>query len=316
MKIAVPQGFSRSLLSLSTCGYLPYSRQKCQKFARNHPQGYPQKFRKHDGPPNILRADEKRSSSLLRGWIQASAQIDRLAGYLTVSHTHHSDPGDLFRATESLGRDSIGLNQIHAQHVGINDCGRDYVCSDSYSGQLRPLRVRLSDHLGFRCSLVRADYTTGIGSDRGNENQPALLVAMHRGHERERDPKRRVQIDIDRLVERREINIVEPLVSRDASAVHQDVDLTVLTGDRPGQQVDLFRVGDIRSDRDPAASALSDRRHNFNAPRICFPDSSRRGAPPPSARRSQSARPCRSCRILPARSFPSRSMARLFRAAS
>jgi len=82
MEILVPQGFSRSLLSLSICGYLLYSRQKCQKFARNHPPGYPQKFRKHDGAPNILRADKKRSSSLSRGWLPASAQIDRLAGCL------------------------------------------------------------------------------------------------------------------------------------------------------------------------------------------------------------------------------------------
>jgi hypothetical protein len=117
--------------------------------------------------------------------------------------------------------------------------------------------VRLSDHLGLRCGLVRADYTTGIGSHRGNESQPAPLVAMHRGHDGGRDQKRRVQINSDRPVERREINIVEPLVSRDASAVHKDVDLTVLTDDRPGQQVDLFRVGDIRSEsfrRDPGAT--------------------------------------------------------------
>src|SRR5215472_15778867 len=33
----------------------PNSRRVWQKFARNHPQGYPQKFRKHDGAPNILR---------------------------------------------------------------------------------------------------------------------------------------------------------------------------------------------------------------------------------------------------------------------
>jgi hypothetical protein len=35
------QGFSRSVPSSVSCGYLPYSRQKCQKFARNHPQRYP-----------------------------------------------------------------------------------------------------------------------------------------------------------------------------------------------------------------------------------------------------------------------------------
>jgi len=134
---------------------------------------------------------------------------------------------------------------------------------------------------------VRAD-TTGIGSHRGNENQPAALVAMHRGHDRGRDQKRRVQINIDRLVERREINIVEPLVSRDASAVHQDVDFTVLTGDRPGQQVDLFRVGDIRSDRDPAPSALRDRQGQLHPPQICFPCSSGRRPPRPPQARSQS----------------------------
>jgi hypothetical protein len=284
MKTLVPQGFSRSLPSLSICGHLPYSRQKCQKFARNHPQGYPQKFHKHHGAPKILGADKKRSSSLSRGWIQGSAQIDRQAGYLTVSRAHHSDPSDLFRTTESSDRDSIG--QIRAQNVGVNDCGRDHVCGDSYSGQLRPLRVRLSDHLGLRCGLVRADYTTGIGSHRGNESQPAPLVAMHRGHDGGRDQKRRVQINSDRPVERREINIVEPLGSRDASAVHQDVDLTVLTGDRPGQQVDLFRVGDIRSEsfrRDPGAT--------ISRSRVIIPTADAR--PTLCTKRAPAARPCR-----------------------
>ena len=177
METPVSQGFSRSLPSLSICGYLPYSRQKCQKFARNNPQGYPQKFHKHDGAPNILRAVKKRSSSISRGWIQTSAKIARLAGDLTVSRKHHSDLSDLFRATESSVRDSISLDKIRAQHVGVDDCGRDHVCGDSYSGQLRPPQVHLSDHLGLRCSLVRADYTTGIGSHRGKENQPATLVA-------------------------------------------------------------------------------------------------------------------------------------------
>jgi hypothetical protein len=299
MKTAVPQGFSRSLLSLSTCGYLPYSRQKCQKFARNHPQGYPQKFRKHDGAPNILRADKKRSSSLTRGWIQASAQIDRLARYLTVSHTHHSDPSDLFRATESSDRDSIGLNQIDAQHVCVNDCRRDQVCGDSYSGQVRPLRVRFSEDLILRFSLLRADYTTGIGSHRGNEDQPAPLGRGIAGTTADVTKKRRAQIKMDRPVQRREISIVEPLVSRDASAVHQDVDLTVLTRDRPGQQVDLFRVGDIRTDRDAPPSAFRDRRDNFIRCEFVFPIR----CSPPSARAIAIARPCRRCRMLPARSF-------------
>src|SRR5215472_3519439 len=44
MKTLVPQEVSRSVLSLSICGYLPCSGQKCQKFARNHPQGYPRNF--------------------------------------------------------------------------------------------------------------------------------------------------------------------------------------------------------------------------------------------------------------------------------
>jgi len=83
--------------------------------------------------------------------------------------------------------------------------------------------------------------------------------------------KRRAQIKMDRPVERREISIVEPLVSCDASAVHQDVDLTVLTGDRPGQQVDLFRVGDIRTDRDAPPSAFRDRRDNFIRREFVFP---------------------------------------------
>src|SRR5215469_17547894 len=119
METPVSQGFSRSLPSLSICGYLPYSRQKCQKFARNNPQGYPQKFHKHDGAPNILRAVKKRSSSISRGWIQTSAKIARLAGDLTVSRKHHSDLSDLFRATESSDRDSISLDKIRAQHVGV-----------------------------------------------------------------------------------------------------------------------------------------------------------------------------------------------------
>jgi hypothetical protein len=77
-------------------------------------------------------------------------------------------------------------------------------------------------------------------------------------------------------------------VSRDASAVHQNVDLAVLTGNRSDQQVDLFWVGDLRTDRDPPPSALRDRRRQLHPPRICFPCSSRRRPPRPRQARSQS----------------------------
>jgi hypothetical protein len=75
-------------------------------------------------------------------------------------------------------------------------------------------------------------------------------------------------------------------VSRDASAVHEDVDLAVLTGNRSDQRVDLFRVGDICTDRDPAPSALRDRRRQLHPPWICFPCSSRRRPPRPRPARS------------------------------
>ena len=56
MKTLVPQGVSRSILSRASCGNLPYSRQKCQKFDRNHPQGYPRNFHS-----KIYRIDDNQS---------------------------------------------------------------------------------------------------------------------------------------------------------------------------------------------------------------------------------------------------------------
>jgi hypothetical protein len=57
MKLLVTQGSSRSLLSRSTCGYLACSRRKCQKFARNDPQGKPANLH-----PTVVPGNERESS--------------------------------------------------------------------------------------------------------------------------------------------------------------------------------------------------------------------------------------------------------------
>ena len=74
MKTLVSQRFSRSVPSSASRGYLPYSRQKCQKFARYHPQGYPGNFQvlvqgrsQAESPSNqTLRCSERGQPSDLR----------------------------------------------------------------------------------------------------------------------------------------------------------------------------------------------------------------------------------------------------------
>jgi hypothetical protein len=61
MKLFVIQTFSRSLPARSTYGFLPYSHQNCQKFARNHPQGYQRNF--HSA---IHRTDHSQSPHFAR----------------------------------------------------------------------------------------------------------------------------------------------------------------------------------------------------------------------------------------------------------
>jgi hypothetical protein len=45
MKTLLPQGFTRSLPSFTTCGYLPSSRQNSLNLATRHPQGCPGNLR-------------------------------------------------------------------------------------------------------------------------------------------------------------------------------------------------------------------------------------------------------------------------------
>jgi hypothetical protein len=119
MKTLVPQGFSRSHLSLATCEYLPYSRQNSLNLATHQPQGCAGNFHsslhcreKHGGPPNRL---------------QSSARLDgRTTRHVDVAREHYNYLNELFGLTESCDSDPIGLNQVPALHVGFSERSRAY----------------------------------------------------------------------------------------------------------------------------------------------------------------------------------------------
>ena len=96
MKTLVPQGVSRSVLSLATCGYLPCSGQKCQKFARKHPQGYARNFQ-----GAIHRTDHSQS-------LPSPPQIPtHTASRVSVGGEHCSYVGRIFRLTEGSLSDGM-----------------------------------------------------------------------------------------------------------------------------------------------------------------------------------------------------------------
>ena len=96
MKLLVTQGFSRSHPSRSTCGYLPCSRGKCQKFARNDPPGYAENLH-----PAVVIEDERESSSD-RFPLQDTIGFDRTTGNLSARANRSEAANRLLRGNRSL----------------------------------------------------------------------------------------------------------------------------------------------------------------------------------------------------------------------
>jgi hypothetical protein len=108
MKLLVTQGFSRSLPSRSTCGYLPCSRRKCQKFARNDPQGCPENLHSP-----VLPRDERKSSSD-RFQLRDAIGFYRTTRDLCARTNRSEAANDLERGNRSLDRN---MSQFRTKNI-------------------------------------------------------------------------------------------------------------------------------------------------------------------------------------------------------
>ena len=141
MKTLVPQGVSRSILSRASCGNLPYSRQKCQKFARNHPQGYPRNFQ-----GAIHRTDHSQS-------LPSPPQIPtHTASRVSVGGEHCSYVGRIFRLTEGSLSDGMIFSDL------LPDCAHQSGGADT---------------------LVAGDKR-GVETNRRSGNQTVKRIDQHR----------------------------------------------------------------------------------------------------------------------------------------
>ena len=125
MKPVLSQRFSCSDLSLAICGYLPYSRRICQKFARNRPQGHSRKFREvwvqgTRGTNGVKIPDLHPSGNR----IEAAADFDRLPGEVAIACAHH---GNLLRANDRRTQIIGGRFVFFVVHgkVGAGLCKRN-----------------------------------------------------------------------------------------------------------------------------------------------------------------------------------------------
>lgn len=105
MKTLLSQGFSRSLLSLATCGYLPYSRQNSLNLATHHPQEYPGSLRS-----SLRRGDARKSRSA--DSLGRSNRCEQTRGGSVPLASSCEVSSDLIRANERLGHDRIRIISI------------------------------------------------------------------------------------------------------------------------------------------------------------------------------------------------------------
>jgi hypothetical protein len=107
MKTLLPQGFLRSLLSFTTCGYLPYSRQNSLNLATRHPQGCPRNLWS-----SLYQGDGRKSR--FAGCRERSTPREPARGGLFPLPCSCEGSSALVRATEMLGVDRIGIIPIAA----------------------------------------------------------------------------------------------------------------------------------------------------------------------------------------------------------
>jgi hypothetical protein len=117
MKTLLPQGFSRSLLSLTTCGYLPYSRQNSLNLATHRSQGCVGNL----GSP-LFQGDGPKSRS---ADCRRSTRREHPRGGLAPLPWSCEVSIDLVSATETLGQDRIHIISITARRTALDWCRRE-----------------------------------------------------------------------------------------------------------------------------------------------------------------------------------------------
>jgi hypothetical protein len=119
MKTLLPQGFSRSLLSFTRCGYIPYSRQNSLNLARRHPQGCPGTLHS-----SLHQGDGRKSRSA--GCRGRSTRRERARGGLVPLPWTCEVSNALVYATETLGLDRIRIISISPRRTTSDWRRRDH----------------------------------------------------------------------------------------------------------------------------------------------------------------------------------------------
>jgi hypothetical protein len=119
MKTPLPQGFSRLLLSFTTCGYLPSSRQNSLNLATHYPQGCPGNLR------GSLRQEDGRKSRSADGR-ERSTRRERARVGLVPLPCSCEVWSALVRATQTPGLDRIRIIPISARRMTSDRRRRDH----------------------------------------------------------------------------------------------------------------------------------------------------------------------------------------------
>ena len=161
MKLLVTRGFSRSLLSRSTCGYLACSRRKCQKFARNDPQRYPENLH-----PTVVPGDERKSPPD-RFSLQDTIGFDRSTGDLSARTNQSKAANDLLYGNRSFDQDLIQFKAKIAEHLSDR---RSRIRSNAsfrrekriwtYAATRSPLIANVSWRSEFDCDRAHKEIVT------------------------------------------------------------------------------------------------------------------------------------------------------------
>jgi hypothetical protein len=119
MKTLLPEGFSRSLLSLTTYGYLPYSRQNSLNLATHGSQGCAGNL----GSP-LFQGDGRKSRSA--DCRERSTRREYPRGGLVPLPWSSEVSIDLVNAAETLGQDRIHIISITARRTALDWCRREH----------------------------------------------------------------------------------------------------------------------------------------------------------------------------------------------
>ncbi len=129
--------------------------------------------------------------------VPASINVDGLTGDVAVRGQQEHGVSDFLGSSEATYWHKSGLDAaVVANHIGLYERWSDRVGGDALLGQQTSVAMHQAEHAGFASGIVRANHSTGLGGNGGEEDEASPLALAHAGqdclrHLQRQEPRQR-----------------------------------------------------------------------------------------------------------------------------